>query len=46
MLFEIMERTGFMNKFAVIVEDTRCSKSRLRSGFLKKEALVVAASHF
>ena len=44
--FEIMERTGFMNKFAVIVEDTRCSKSRLRSGFLKKEALVVAASHF
>ena len=35
-----------MNKFAVIVEDTRCSKSRLRSGFLKKEALVVAASHF
>ena len=44
--FEIMERTGFMNKFAVLVEDTRCSKSRLRSGFLKKEALVVAASHF
>ena len=43
---EIMERTGFLNKFAVIVEDTRCSKSRLRSGFLKKEALVVAASHF
>ena len=41
-----MERTGFMNKFAVLVEDTRCSKSRLRSGFLKKEALVVAASHF